>query len=45
MAVPAFGRVCDAILNIPGHKIPTDNPQIAQPINDKKGDSKREIDK
>lgn len=26
-AVPPFGRAADALLNVPGHMMPTDNPQ------------------
>lgn len=29
-AVPPFGREADALLKVPGHMIPTDNPQTAQ---------------
>ena len=31
-AVPPFGRAADALLKVPGHMMPTDNPQIAQAI-------------
>lgn len=32
IAVPPFGRTADALLNVPGHIISTDSPQIAQAI-------------
>ena len=31
IAVPVLGRVIAAVLKVPGQKIPTENPQIAQP--------------
>ena len=31
MAVPPLGHFCEEILIVPGHIIPTDNPQSAQP--------------
>ena len=31
IAVPPFGHFCDEILIVPGHIIPTDKPQSAQP--------------
>ena len=42
-AVPPFLIEADAILNVPGHMIPTDNPQIPQPIKEKIGDGDKEI--
>ena len=32
IAVPPLGHFCEEILIVPGHIIPTDNPQRAQPI-------------
>ena len=32
IAVPPLGHFCEEILMVPGHIIPTDNPQKAQPI-------------
>ena len=32
IAVPPLGHFCDEILIVPGHIIPTANPQRAQPI-------------
>lgn len=42
-AVPPFLREADALLNVPGHMIPTDNPQIEQPINAINGDADSDI--
>lgn len=30
IAVPPLGRAADALLNVPGHMIPTESPQTAQ---------------
>ena len=32
IAVPPLGHFCEEILSVPGHIIPTANPQSAQPI-------------
>lgn len=42
-AVPPFLREADALLNVPGHMIPTDNPQIEQPISAINGDADSDI--
>lgn len=42
-AVPPFRSIADALLKVPGHIIPTDKPQTAQPARDKAGDDEREI--
>ena len=33
IAVPPLGHFCDEILIVPGHIIPTETPQSAQPAN------------
>ena len=33
IAVPPLGHFCDEILMVPGHIIPTETPQSAQPAN------------
>lgn len=43
MAVPPFLIAADALLKLPGHIIPTDNPQIPHPTSDKNGEGEREI--
>lgn len=43
IAVPPFLREADALLNVPGHIIPTDKPQIAQPTSEKNGDGESEM--
>lgn len=42
-AVPPFLREADALLNVPGYMIPTDNPQIEQPISAINGDADSDI--
>ena len=42
-AVPPFLREADALLNVPGHMIPTDSPQIEQPISAINGDADSDI--
>lgn len=42
-AVPPFFSIDEDILKVPGHKIPTENPQIPQPIRDNNGQGDREI--
>ena len=32
IAVPPVGKDADAILNVPGHRMPTEKPQTAQPM-------------
>ena len=44
-AVPPFRIDEDALLKVPGHIIPTESPQIPQPINDKTGDGDKEMHK
>lgn len=44
-AVPPLRNVADALLKLPGHMIPTDNPQTEQPISDKKGDDESDMHK
>lgn len=41
--VPPLRNASDALLKLPGHMIPTENPQIEQPISDKNADGAREI--
>lgn len=41
MAVPPFFISAEALLKLPGHMIPTDSPQTAQPARDKRGDGDR----
>ena len=43
MAVPPFLTRADALLKLPGHMMPTDNPQAAQPASDMAGDGEREM--
>ena len=43
MAVPPFFKVADALLKVPGHIMPTDKPQIAQPTSEISGDGDRDI--
>ena len=38
ITVPPFLMEADALLNVPGHIIPTDSPQIAQPSSEITGD-------
>lgn len=45
IAVPPFGKAADALLNVPGHMIPTDSPQTAQATRLSCGTGKREIPK
>lgn len=37
IAVPPFFRATEALLNVPGHMIPTDRPQIPHPTSDRNG--------
>lgn len=41
--VPPFFISLEAVLNVPGHKIPTDNPHRAQPIKPRTGNGESEI--
>ena len=43
MAVPPFLIAADALLKLPGHMIPTDNPQTPHPKRDKRGEGEREM--
>ena len=43
MAVPPRLMDADAILKVPGHKMPTDKPHSPQPMNPKMGIGDREI--
>ncbi len=43
MAVPPFGRAAAALLNVPGHIMPTDRPQTAQAIRDICGTGNNDI--
>ena len=43
IAVPPPRMEAEALLKDPGHKIPTDSPHNAQPINPKIGDGTRAI--
>jgi len=43
MAVPPLESVAAALLNVPGHIIPTDNPQMEQAIKLICGEGTREI--
>jgi hypothetical protein len=43
MAVPPFRISAAALLKLPGHMIPTDNPQTAQPTRDRNGEGEREM--
>ena len=42
-AVPPVFNDLAALLKLPGHIIPTDNPQIEQPISESKGDGESDI--
>jgi hypothetical protein len=42
-AVPHFFSIDEDILKVPCHKIPTENPQIPQPIRDNNTQGDREI--
>ena len=37
MAVPPLGMAFEAMLNVPGHNIPTDKPVMATPIKPTEG--------
>ena len=43
IAVPPFFSIDEDILKVPGHKIPTENPQIPHPIRDSSGQGDRDI--
>ncbi len=43
MAVPPFLMSADPLLKLPGHMIPTDRPQTAQPTRENTGDGEREM--
>ena len=43
IAVPPFGKAADALLNVPGHMIPTESPQTAQAIRFSNGAWNNEI--
>ena len=43
MAVPPFLIAADALLKLPGHIIPTDNPQIPHHIRERTGEGESEI--
>ena len=45
IAVPPFGHFCEERLIVPGHIIPTDNPQRAQPIRPRIGIGDRDASK
>ncbi len=41
--VPPLRSAMDALLKLPGHMIPTENPQMEQPISDTNADGAREM--
>ena len=43
IAVPPFFIIDEDILKVPGHKIPTENPEMPHPIRDNNGQGDREI--
>ena len=45
MAVPPFGHFCEERLIVPGHIIPTLNPQRAHPVRPRTGKGEREASK
>lgn len=45
IAVPPFGHFCAEMLIVPGHIIPTDKPQSAQPIRPIIGRGERDANK
>ena len=45
MGVPPLGQALDDILMVPGQRIPTEKPVIAQPINESIGKKDKEVSK
>ena len=45
IAVPPLGHFCDEILIVPGHMIPTANPQRAHPVRPKTEEADKDANK